>query len=201
MTGSTFGIAYLAGLFGVVAFGALVPVVPTGAAVSVGAALAERDHYVLILLVVVFGAAGAYLGDLAAYAAIRLAGRSVTQGSGRVAGWLHSQSRGRALDRVEAEIEAHELRTLLLSRLVPGGRIPVLLAAAVGGYPWRRYAVADMAAAILWSAMYAASGLLGRAVFPKAWEGAVAGVALVLIFSAASNFWSRRRRAAGAVAP
>lgn len=192
MSSSIFGIAYLASLFGVVAIGALVPVVPTGAAVSVAAALAERDHVVLIPLVVVFGAGGAYVGDLAAYAVIRLAGRSVTERPGRVARWVHGQRQSRALDRVEAEIEAHELRTLLLSRLVPGGRIPVLLAAAVGGYPWRRYAVADVAAALLWSSMYAASGIAGRAVFPKAWEGVVAGIALVLLISAGGNLWARR---------
>ena len=192
MTTQTVGLGYLVGLFGVIVSGAVLPVVPTGAAVSVAAALAERDHYVLILLVVGFGAAGAYVSDLATYAAIRYAGQRVSDRPGRLSRWLHTRRSGHALARVEAQIEAHELRTLLLSRLVPGGQIPVLLAAALGGYPWRRYAVADIGAATLWSAMYAASGILGRAVFPEAWEGATAGIALVLIFSGITALWSRR---------
>ena len=69
----------------------------------------------------------------------------------------------------------------------------MLLAAALGGYPWRRYAVADLGAATLWSVMYAASGILGRAVVPEAWEGATAGIALVVLFSAVSALWTRRR--------
>ena len=59
---------------------------------------------------------------------------------------------------------------------------------------WTRYVVADIAAALLWSAVYAATGLLGRAVFSQAWEGVVAGIALVIVISLAANLWTRRRR-------
>ena len=127
---------YLATMFGVVAFGAVVPVVPTGAAVSVGAVLGVSDHIVLLPIVVGVGAAGAYVGDLVVYAALRFFGERL---SARIA-WLHADARAAALARFQDQIAQHELRTLLLSRLVPGGRIPVLLAAALGGYPFRRYA-------------------------------------------------------------
>jgi membrane protein DedA with SNARE-associated domain len=53
--------------------------------------------------------------------------------------------------------------------------------------------VADIGAAILWSAMYAATGLAGRAVFPEPWEGVAAGIALVIIISLAVNLWARLR--------
>ncbi|MGI8667910.1 MAG: DedA family protein [Jatrophihabitans sp.] len=207
MSGSGFGLGYLLGMFGVVAFGAVIPVVPTGAAVSVGAALAERDHIVLPVLVVAFGAAGAYLGDILTYAVLRLAGRAAGRRSNRRSApgarlpawlphWWDAEQRALTLARVNAEIENHELRTLLLSRLVPGGRIPVLLAAAVGGYPWRRFAVADLAAATLWASVYAAIGLLGRVVFPEPWQAVVAAIALVLLVSLISNRLARRRQSA-----
>ncbi len=193
MGSSTIGPAYLVGLFGVVASGAVLPMVPTGAAVSVAAALAGRDDPLLLVLVAA-GAAGAYTADLATYAVLRLAGHRAMTGSGPLTRWLHRARQGHAIDRVQRQLAEHELRTLLLSRLIPGGQLPVLLAAALGGYPWRRYAVADVAAASLWSAMYAATGLAGRAVFPRRWEGAAAGIALVLSISAVASLIARSRR-------
>src|SRR5207245_586321 len=138
----------------VVAFGAVVPIVPTGAAVSVAAVLAVEDHWYLLPVVVGVGALGAYVGDLVVYAALRVAGDQL---SSHVA-WLRQDARQAALARFHQQIERHEVRTLLLSRLLPAGRIPVLLAAALGGYPFRRYAIADIGAAVLWSAVYAAIG-------------------------------------------
>jgi membrane protein DedA with SNARE-associated domain len=183
-------VGYLLGLFGVVSFGAVIPVVPTGAAVSVGAVLSEQDHVLLLLVVIGVGAAGAYLGDLITYAVLRLAGRPLAQRLG----WLKEEAANETLERLRAQVEAHELRVLLLSRLIPGGRVPVLLAAALGGYSWRRFAVADLGAAALWSAVYAAIGLAGRSVFGRPWEGIVAAIALVLVVSAIGQLVSRRSR-------
>lgn len=187
-----FGAGYLAGMFGVVAFGAVVPVLPTGAAVSVAAVLAEDDNALLITLVVLVGAAGAYVGDLVTYAILRWAG----QGLLRRVRWLDAAGHSEAVERVLHQLETQELRTLLLSRLVPAGRIPVLAAAAVGGYSWRRYVSADIAAALLWSAVYAAIGLLGKSIFPKPWQGVVAAIVLVLLVSLVGPL--RRRLTAGA---
>ncbi len=161
------GLAHLAGMFGVVAFGAVVPVLPTGAAVSVAAVLAVSGNPFLVIAVVLVGAAGAYSGDLVTYAALRFAGDTLS----RRIRWLHEDAQAAALQRFRDQISAHELRTLLLSRLVPAGRLPVLLAAAIGGYPFRRYVTADLGAALLWSIVYAAIGLLGRSVFPRAVAG------------------------------
>jgi membrane protein DedA with SNARE-associated domain len=201
VTGSTIGFGYLVGLFAVIVAGAVIPVLPTGAAVSAAAALAERDHLVLIALVIAFGAAGAYVSDLATYAVIRYAGSRANDRSGRVVRWLHGQRAGKALARAQAQLEAHSLRTLLLSRLIPGGQIPVLVAAGLVGYPWRRYAAADIVPAVFWSAMYAATGIAGRAVFPRTWEGVVAGITLVLLVSGVSNLLTRPRRATVEVEP
>jgi membrane protein DedA with SNARE-associated domain len=185
---ASFGIGYLAGMFGVVAFGAVIPVVPTGAAVSAGAALSYSDNIALPIVVVIVGAAGAYLGDLATYAVLRRAGDGLRS---RVR-WLRDEHRTAALEQFRGSIATHELRTLLLSRLVPGGRIPVLLAAALGRYPLSRYAIADLAAAVLWALVYAAIGIAGRAVFPEEWEGVVAAIALVIVISLAGSWWRKR---------
>lgn len=184
----TIGLGYLIGLTGVVAFGAIVPIVPTGAAVSVAAAFSDWNP-LLLLVVIGFGAAGAYLGDIGMYGLLRLAGRPLAE---RV-GWLQEGTASVTLGRLRTRVEEHELPVLLSSRLIPGGRVPVLLAAALGGYSWRRYVIADVGAAVLWSAVYAAIGILGRSVFPEPWQAAVAAVVIVLVIAAVGSAWNRRR--------
>lgn len=188
-TAAIVGPGYLLAMLGVVAFGAVIPIVPTGAAVSVGAALTGVHHPVRLTGVVLVGAAGAYLGDLITYAVLRAAGEPLA----RRVGWLQAGPAQESLARVRARIERHELRVLLLSRLVPGGRIPVLLAAALGGYPFRRFASADIAAALLWSLVYAGIGVAGASVFAEPWEAVLAAIVVVLGITLLSQLWQRRR--------
>jgi membrane protein DedA with SNARE-associated domain len=185
---ASFGSGYLAGMFGVVAFGAVVPVLPTGAAVSAAAALSFSDNALLLVVVIGVAAGAAYLGDLVTYIVLRFAGDRLAS---RVR-WLQEDQRAAALDQFRVAIAQHEVRTLLLSRLVPGGRIPVLVAAALGGYPVRRYAVADLAATALWAVVYAGIGVVGRSVFPEPWQGVVAAIALVLLASVLGSWWRGR---------
>jgi len=182
-----FGVGYLLGMFGVVAFGAVIPVVPTGAAVSVAAALSVSDNDVLVSLVIIVGAAGAYVGDVITYAVLHWAG----MGLARRVRWLQADARPAALDRIQEQLRESELRTLLLSRLVPGGRVPVLLAAAIGGYSFRRFVIADIAATLLWAVVYSVLGLVGGSIFPEPWQGVLAAIALVIVLSLIPPLWRR----------
>lgn len=183
------GLSGLLILCGTVLFGSVLPVLPTGAAVSAAAVLARTEHPWELVLVWAFAAAGAYLGDVATYGALRATGPRLAQ---RI-GWLQRDSPREALARIRSGIERHELRTLLLSRLVPGGRIPVLLAAALGGYPWIRFASADIAASLLWSACYAAIGIIGHSVLPNTTVALVVVVLASVILTAAAQAVHRRR--------
>lgn len=178
----------LLALFGIVAFGAVVPVVPTGAAVGAAAVLAGADHPLEVALVVVAGAAGAYVGDLVTYGVLRMAGESLAT---RV-GWLHRGDTRGALQRLRARIERHELRTVLLSRLLPGGRVPVLLAAALGGYPWIRFASTAVAAAGLWSLVYTLIGVIGHSVLPNTASALIVVVLTALAVTAGLRLLQRR---------
>lgn len=160
---STLGLSGLLALFGLVAFGAIVPVVPTGALVSAAAVIAGADMPIEVLVVIAIGAAGAYLGDFVTYAALRKAGVPLAQRLG----WLKADDPAHALQVIRERLEGSEVRALLLSRLIPGGRIPVLLAAALGGYPLVRFASANVAAAVLWSTAYASIGIAGTAAVPN----------------------------------
>src|SRR6185437_15037647 len=169
---------YLGALFwllGVVAFGAIIPIVPTGAAVSGAAALAFHEHHpITILLVILFGAAGAYCGDLVMYGMCRIGGEQLA----RRLRWLRDEEH---LASVKHRLEKSQVPVLLVSRLIPGGRVPVLLAAAFAGIPWRTFVVANLPACLLWSSVYAAIGVAGGSIFARPWEGVVAAVILILI--------------------
>lgn len=181
-------VAALASLFAVVFFGAVVPVVPTGAAVSAAAVVAWHTSIATAPAVVAVGAAGAYAGDAVTYALCRVGGEALTR---RL---RLSRQPIRLAEAVKTRIDERPVSALLVSRLVPAGRIPMLLAAAVVGVSWRRFAVANLTACALWSVMYATIGLLGGAVFPQPWKGVVAAVLLVVALSQLST-WAQKRRA------
>ncbi|MER5457101.1 VTT domain-containing protein [Micromonospora sp. NPDC002389] len=176
----------LAWLTLVVMFGAVVPVVPTGAAVSGAAALAAHQDPVTVLLVVLAGALGAYLGDLVVFAVLGWGGERIA----RRLRWLRGPQR---LDRLSARVREGGVPMLLVSRLVPGGRLPVLLAAAMAGMTWRRFAVANLPATLLWSVLYAMIGVLGRAIFPEPWQSVLAAIVLVLLVTQGLSLLGRRR--------
>ncbi|GAA3339161.1 VTT domain-containing protein [Amorphoplanes nipponensis] len=172
----------------VVAFGAIVPVVPTGAAVSGAAALAFHTHPLLIVLTIAAGAAGAYGGDLVMYAMCRAGGEQLA----RRLRWLRD---GEHLGAVKDRLQRSQVPVLLVSRLLPGGRVPVLLAAAFVGLSWRTFVVANLPACVLWSVVYAGIGVVGGSIFPRPWEGVVAAVLLVLVISQVVSLVSKRRAA------
>lgn len=187
MTGDTrFDWWYLLALAGAVLVGAVLPVLPTGAAVSAGAVLATHDKPIGLVGVLIAGAAGAYIGDLIVYAACRAGGEQLA----RRIGWLRDNH---SLEALRHRLDEHEVTVLLTSRLVPGGRVPVLLTAGVAGYPWRRFAIVDLTASSLWAAMYMVFGLVGYALFDEVWEGVVAAVVLVLLVSIVSSLIRSRR--------
>ncbi len=181
-------LAALGWLFVVVSFGAIVPVVPTGAAVSSGAALAIHTNPLVIPLVIAAGAAGAYAGDLAMYAMCRAGGVPLA----RRLRWLRDEEH---LGAVKERLHRSQIPVLLVSRLLPGGRVAVLLAAAFLGLPWRTFVVANAPACALWSIVYAAIGVAGGSIFPQPWQGVVAAVLLVVLITQLLGWWNRRREA------
>jgi membrane protein DedA with SNARE-associated domain len=189
-----FDLWYLVVLAGAVLIGAVLPVLPTGAAVSAGAVLASHSNPIGLVGVLIAGAGGAYVGDLIVYAACRAGGERLAK---RV-GWLRENA---SLDALRERLANHEITVLLTSRLIPGGRVPVLLAAGLAGYRWHRFAVVDLAASSLWAAVYMAIGLLGYALFDKPWQGVVAAIVLVLLTTVVSSLVQRLRKKRAAAAP
>ncbi|MFF1845770.1 DedA family protein [Streptomyces sp. NPDC058232] len=179
-------------LFLLVALGALVPVVPTGALVSSAAVVAfhQTDPFAML---VVFGVASsaAFLGDICLY---WLGQRGVRSKNGSK--WLQTISDRAAPERLaqaQQKLDEHGSVVLVLSRLVPAGRIPVMLACLLGRMPMRRFARGDVPACLAWAATYQLIGILGGSLFPEPWQGVVAAVGLTLLISGAPAVWRRAR--------
>ncbi|MFJ9792846.1 DedA family protein [Streptomyces globosus] len=184
-------------LFLLVAVGALVPVVPTGALVSSAAVVAfhRASPPLGVLLVIGVAALAAFTGDLALY---WLGGRGVrSPGGSRGLERLRARTAPERLEQARAGLERHGVQVLVLSRLVPAGRIPVMAACLLAQWPLRRFARGDAPACAAWAAAYGLIGILGGSLFAEPWQGVVAAVLLALLAGAAPGLW-RRLRGGGA---
>ncbi|MEU5211560.1 VTT domain-containing protein [Streptomyces sp. NPDC020742] len=177
-------------LFLLVVLGSLVPVVPTGAVVSSAAVVAfHHTAPYSLLLVFVVASCAAFLGDVGLY----WLGR---RGSGSRNGsrWL-ARLRARAaperLALAQRKLHEHGVLVLVLSRLVPAGRVPVMLACLLAAMPLRRFVRGDVPACLAWAAMYQLIGLLSGSLFGKPWQGVVMAVGLTVVISAAPALWRR----------
>ncbi|BDH72108.1 VTT domain-containing protein [Streptomyces sp. PLM4] len=179
-------------LFLLIFLGALVPVVPTGAIVSGAAVVAFHEAAPLtLLLLFLVSALAAFLGDLVLY---WLGQRGVrSRGGSR---WLDTLRQRAAPDRLEqarAKLDDHGVAVLILSRLIPAGRVPVMLACLLARMPLSRFARGDGPACLAWTATYQLIGIVGGSLFAEPWEGVAAAVALTVLISATPGVWRRLR--------
>ncbi|MFF5720562.1 DedA family protein [Streptomyces buecherae] len=180
-------------LFLLVVVGSLVPVVPTGAVVSSAAVVAIHQTSPLALLFVFAVASlAAFLGDLALY---WLGQRGVRSRNGSLwLGRLRERAAPERLDQARARLDEHGIAVLVLSRLLPAGRIPVMLACLLSYVPLRQFARGAAPAALAWAVTYQLIGLLGGSLFAEPWEGVAAAVGLALVVTVAPAIWRRLRR-------
>ena len=182
-------------MFGLVLLGSIVPVVPTAAVVGAGAAIATTTDHLSLPLVVLVCTVAALAGDLITFAVCRFGGPSAVR-------WI---SRGQHADRIEevrGQFRRHGWQIIVVGRLLPAGRIPVLIAAGALAYPWRRLVPASAVAALLWAIAYAALGVLSGGIFDSPLLATLLATLLVLVVAAVLNLiGSRRRRSTAAEEP
>ncbi|MDQ0765167.1 membrane protein DedA with SNARE-associated domain [Streptomyces canus] len=179
-------------LFLLVFLGALVPVVPTGALVSSAAVVAFHQTAPLALLFVfVTASTAAFLGDVALYWLGRRGMKS--KNGSRWLEALRSRAPEERLSQAQGKLADHGVAVLVLSRLVPAGRIPVMLACLMAEWPLRRFVRGNLPACLAWAVTYQLIGILGGSLFKEPWQGVVAAVALTVSISAAPTVWKRVR--------
>ncbi|WP_128434270.1 DedA family protein [Streptomyces cyaneus] len=181
-------------LFLLVLIGALVPIVPTGALVSSAAVVAFHQTAPFSLaLVFVTASTAAFLGDATLYWLGRRGMRS--RNGSRWLEAIRSRAPEERLAQAQEKLADHGVAVLVLSRLVPAGRLPVMLACLLAKWPMRRFARGNFPACLAWAVTYQLIGILGGSLFDEPWEGVVAAVALTLVISAAPSVWRRVRPA------
>ncbi|PWG12903.1 hypothetical protein DF268_14280 [Streptomyces sp. V2] len=179
-------------LFLLVLLGALVPVVPTGALVSSAAVVAFHQTAPFALaLVFVTASFAAFCGDAALYWLGRRGMRS--KNGSRWLAAIRARAPEEKLAQAQERLAEHNVAVLVLSRLVPAGRLPVMLACLLADWPLRRFVRGNLPACLAWAVTYQLIGILGGSLFPEPWEGVVAAVALTLTISAAPVLWRRLR--------
>ncbi|MEV4332123.1 VTT domain-containing protein [Streptomyces sp. NPDC049597] len=180
-------------LFLLVALGALVPVVPTGALVSSAAVVAvHQTPPTALLFVFLVASLAAFTGDVTLY---WLGRRGVRSKNG--SRWLSALRERAAPDRLEQaqeKLARHGVAVLVLSRLVPAGRIPVMLACLLARMGLRDFMRGNAPACLAWAATYGLIGILGGSLFAEPWQGVLAAVALTALVSGAPGVWRRLRR-------
>lgn len=174
--------------------GSIVPVVPTGAVVGAAAAVAMTSSALSLPLVVLIAVAAALSGDLVTFALAR-------KGSDAVLGWLTRGQTPERLGRMRALFAGRGWLLVMVGRIVPAGRIPVLVSAAAMGLTWRRLVPATAVGAMLWALLYGVLGVVTGHVFDSPLVAAAAATVLVLLVGGVSALigrWRARRTAAPA---
>ncbi len=177
-------------IFGGVLLGSIVPVVPTGAVVGAGAAIAVSGGHLNLALVVVLSTVGALIGDLVTFAA----GRG---GRGALARWFERRQSEEKLASARERLARQGWLLVVVGRMVPAGRIPVLLAAGALDYAWRRLVPASTGACLLWAVAYAALGVLSGGLFDNPVAATVIATLLILLVTVVVALvarWRERRR-------
>lgn len=174
-------------LFVGVLLGSIVPVVPTGAVVGAAAAFAMTSDALALPIVLTFAISAAVIGDLVTFAVARFGGP-------RALRWVaRGQSRDR-IDEVRDQFRRHGWQIVVIGRLLPAGRIPVLVAAGALSYPWRRLVPATVIAATLWAVAYASLGVLSGGIFDSPLLATLVATLLVLVVGGVLNLVGSMRR-------
>jgi membrane protein DedA with SNARE-associated domain len=183
-------------LFGGVLIGSIVPIVPTGAVVGAAAAIAVTSGSMSLPLVLLLSVVGALLGDFATFALAHASSSAAQR-------WVTGRQSPERLAAARAQFERRGGVLIVIGRLMPAGRIPVLLAAGALEYPWRRLVPAATLGCVLWAIAYAALGVLSGGLFDDPVLATLLAALLVLVLAVVGSLvsaWLRRRRArSGAV--
>jgi membrane protein DedA with SNARE-associated domain len=174
-------------LFGLVLLGSVVPVVPTGLVVGTAAAFAMTTDSLGLTVVLAVATLAALTGDLITFAVCRFGGPAAVR-------WVTRGQHAERLEEVREQFHLHGWQVIVAGRLLPAGRIPVLVAAGALAYPWRRLVPASLAAAFLWALAYALLGVVSGGIFDSPLIAMLVATVLVLAVGAITNLVGARRR-------
>lgn len=176
-------------LFAIAALDVIVPLVPSETSVILAGVLASTNDLNLVL-VILFAAGGAILGDNIAY----WIGRKV--GHRLVDRWFKGERR-KQVDWAHRQVQERGGYLIVIGRFIPGGRTAVTLSCGMLEMPWRRFISFDVAAGLVWGTYAAMLGYLGGRTFEEnPFKGFILAFAVALGIAGIIEVyrWYRRRR-------
>ncbi len=169
---------------------AVVPVVPSETAVITAGVVASGGDLSLPLIIAA-AAAGAFVGDNTAYFIGRRFG-------GRVrARFFSGEKAQRRIAWAEGQLSTRGGELIVVGRFIPGGRTAITLSAGTLGFPWRRFAVFDAVASVVWASYAALLGYLGGRAFEHApWKGLLLALGIAFAITGGIELvrWALKRR-------
>jgi membrane-associated protein len=176
-------------LFAIAALDVIIPLVPSETSVILAGVLASTDDLNLVL-VILFAAGGAILGDNIAYWIGRTFGHRLVER------WFKGERR-KQVDWAHKQVQERGGYLIVIGRFIPGGRTAVTLSCGMLEMPWRRFIAFDVAAGLVWGTYAAMLGYVGGRTFE---ENPLRGfllafaVALAVAGVIEAYRWFRRRR-------
>jgi membrane-associated protein len=176
------------------ALDAVLPVLPGETMLVTGGVLAASGELSLPLIML-SGAAGAFIGDTACYGLGRRYGP-------RAARLLLRGRRGKlAYEWAERALDRRGMVLIAAARFVPGGRTAATFTAGTTEFRWRRFALAAGIGAVAWGVYNGLIGAAGGKTFEEqSWKGVLLalGIAAVSAGLIETGRWAvsryRRRR-------
>lgn len=176
-------------IIGISALDVVFPLVPSETSVILAGVLAATGDLILIL-VIMAAAFGAFAGDNTSYWVGRTAGE-------RLAERFFKGERRKRLDWAEQQLNERGGYLIVVGRFIPGGRTAVTLASGTLEMPWPKFIFFDTIACIFWASYAALLGYFGGKAFEEApWKGFV--IAFIVAMGIACGVevfrWLRKRR-------
>lgn len=162
-------------LFFAVVIGSAIPFVPTGEMVSGSSALAAHSRLNIFAIFLVTWAASV-IGDTLLLLEVRLGARKLRP-------WLAQRSYADRIRRAEERLNRNAFSAVIVGRLVPGGRAPVIIALGLGRFslPW--FVAFDALACGLWALIYSTIGSIGGRIAHHPVWGMVIAIAFAVSIS------------------
>jgi membrane-associated protein len=176
-------------IIGVSALDVVFPLVPSETSVILAGVLASTGDLILIL-VIIAAAFGAFAGDNTSYWVGRTAGE-------RLAERFFKGERRKRLDWAEQQLNERGGYLIVVGRFIPGGRTAVTLASGTLEMPWPKFILFDTIACVFWASYAALLGYFGGKAFEEApWKGFVIAffVAMLIAGGVEAFRWLRKRR-------
>jgi membrane-associated protein len=169
----------------------VIPIVPSETMVIIGGVAAGAGDQSLIM-VILCGAIGAFLGDNAAY----LIGANMS-------GWIEGKAASRPKQQHRLEWAEEQIRVrggllLITARFIPGGRTAITISSGVTRQPRRWFMGWTAVAAMIWATYAALLGYVGGKAFEDDHTRAFlvafgTAIAATVLIEVVRHFWSKFR--------